>query len=252
MQVVVTANLVMQIVLHWQKQKRPISAWPTTSHPPRNLTYELSHLNAVHDMRIWNEAATLFREVDICQLNDKNKRNTTVWTLPYTSSICNFRLWKHKTVQKKTTAYAGDSRNPMKFLSSTSTFQQLQNVVRNLVTKEDQQDYIHTDRQEKAPNVCCPVPLGQNDDGNICTPETLSCWFPGGGQGGTSKGHRIWTASNTEKGMMRSFYLGTVMLLPLFEKLIFPALRLQGCCPSAPQFLTPCALKQDPKLQHHY
>jgi hypothetical protein len=52
--------------------------------------------------------------------------------------------------------------------------------------------------------------------------------------------------------MMRSFYLGTVMLLPLFEKLIFPALRLQGCCPSAPQFLTPCALKQDPKLQHHY
>jgi len=78
MQVVITANLVMQIVLHWQKQKRPISALPTTSHPPRNLIYELSHLNAVHDMRIWNEAATLFREVDICQLNDKNKRNTTV------------------------------------------------------------------------------------------------------------------------------------------------------------------------------
>jgi hypothetical protein len=65
-------------------------------------------------------------------------------------------------VQKKTTAYAGDSRNPMKFY--TSTFQQLQNVVRNLVTKEDQQDYKHTDRQEKAPNVCCPIPPGQNDD----------------------------------------------------------------------------------------
>jgi hypothetical protein len=64
-------------------------------------------------------------------------------------------------VQKKTTAYAGDSRKPTKFLSSTSTFQQLQNVVRNLVTKEDQQDYNHTDRQEKAPNVCCPVPPGQ-------------------------------------------------------------------------------------------
>lgn len=93
---------------------------------------------------------------------------------PHTSSICDFRLWKHKTVQKKTTAYAGDSRNPTKFLSSTSTFQQLQNVVRNLVIKEDQQDYKHTDRQEKAPNVCCPVPPGQNDDGHICTSETLS------------------------------------------------------------------------------
>jgi hypothetical protein len=79
----------------------------------------------------------------------------------------------------------------------------------------------------------------------------LSYWFPGGGQGGTSKGHRIWTESNTEKGMMRSFYLATLISLLLFKKLIFPALGLQGCCPSAPQFLTPCALKQDPKLHHH-
>jgi hypothetical protein len=51
--------------------------------------------------------------------------------------------------------------------------------------------------------------------------------------------------------MMRSFYLETAISLLLFEKLIFPALRLQGCCLSAPQFLTPCALKQDPKLHHH-